>query len=537
MRNCESDAVECLTAQLQTFQFPLQSIGSFQPIGLGSEPRGISNLFSGLRTGHGFQFQRGGLAFDHNRERRLSDPHIILCMPIQDVGIQHALLPVPDPFHIEGMGSDLGERAAMGCHMHMPMPTRRGFMRLRGIRFPTSHCPQANHHHKAEDPCSLLFHAQTLEKHCPPVQRGLLRIDSSDALMNTARFQRPRLLLLLASLVLSLVPDAQSEQVAGRAPITSRSQWGKQAESIRSAMEGIMGPIRSKSAPCPLDMQVEETTDCDSFTRLRITYQVLPRHRVPAYLLVPKGLQGARATASGVLTLHQTHPEGQKVVVGLGKSPNDEYGVELAKRGYVCLAPPYPMLAQYWPSLKELGLESGTQLGILINRRGLDLLESLPYVKKRRFGCIGHSLGGHNGLFTAAMDSRIAVVVSSCGLDSFQDYYDGDPANWKPERGWCQTRYMPRLAAYQGRLDQLPFDFQDVIAAIAPRHVFISAPLGDSNFRWKSVDKVAASARKAFELFKASDHLVVLHPDGPHQFPPEIRQRAYQEIDRVLRAR
>src|SRR5438067_4436776 len=102
--------------------------------------------------------------------------------------------------------------------------------------------------------------------------------------------------------------------------------------------------------------------------------------------------------------------------------------------------------------------------------RGLDLLESLPFVKQGAFGAIGHSLGGHNSVFTAVFDERIKVVVSSCGLDSFTDYFGGNI------KGWTQERYMPRLTEYMSRVADVPFDFQELIGAIAPRHVFISAP-------------------------------------------------------------
>ena len=320
-------------------------------------------------------------------------------------------------------------------------------------------------------------------------------------------------------------------------PVTSRSQWAKRALAIRRALQEVMGPAPSGQDRCSLEMRTESETECEGFRRRLISYQVLPGHRVHAYLLIPNRVLQGEAKAPGILALHQTHPEGQKVVVGLGQSPDDEYGVELVRRGYVCLAPPYPMLANYWPDLQALGMESGTQLAVWINIRGLDLLESLPYVRKGRFGCIGHSLGGHNGLFTAALDTRISIVVSSCGLDSFKDYYGGNPDNWQPERGWCQTRYMPRLAAYRGRLDALPFDFGELVAVLAPRTVFLSAPIGDSNFRWQSVDRLATSAREVFALHRASEKLVVHHPDSPHRFPPEMREMAYQEIDRVLRRR
>ncbi|MBI1842159.1 MAG: alpha/beta hydrolase [Verrucomicrobia bacterium] len=317
----------------------------------------------------------------------------------------------------------------------------------------------------------------------------------------------------------------------------SWSGWNARKRDIRDAMQSIMGALPNPAKRCALETQIEEKVACEGYERWRISYQVVPGHRVPAYLLIPdRALKGSTKCA-GVLTLHQTHAEGQKVVVGLGKSPDDEYGVELARRGYVCLAPPYPMLANYWPSPRDLGFESGTMLGVWINIRGLDLLSSLPFVKRQGFGCIGHSLGGHNGMFTAAFDERISAVVSSCGLDSFRDYYDGDPSVWQPERGWCQTRYMPRLAAYRGRLADIPFDFAEVIACVAPRSVFISAPLGDANFRWRSVDRVGESARPVFALKRATGQLVIRHPDSPHRFPPAAREEAYRFLDAALQRR
>ena len=72
-----------------------------------------------------------------------------------------------------------------------------------------------------------------------------------------------------------------------------------------------------------------------------------------------------------------------------------------------------------------LGYESGTMKAIWDNIRAIDLLETLPYVKRGPVGAIGHSLGGHNSVYTAVFEPRIGVVVSSCGLDSYIDYKDG----------------------------------------------------------------------------------------------------------------
>jgi dienelactone hydrolase len=309
--------------------------------------------------------------------------------------------------------------------------------------------------------------------------------------------------------------------------VANLNDWPRRKTAILAAMQEVMGPLPGPEKRCPLHVQVQEEVDCGEYVRRFITYASEPNSRVPAYLLIPKSALNGQRQAPGILCLHQTHSAGQKVVVGLGDSPNDEYAVELVKQGYVCIAPAYPLLANYAPDLKALVYSSGTMKAIWDNMRALDLLELLPYVKKGKFGAIGHSLGGHNGVFTAAFDDRIKVVVSNCGLDSFRDYKDGDIT------GWTSERYMPRLRNYP--LDQIPFDFAEVIAAIAPRYCLIVAPKGDTNFKWDSVDRVAAVARPVYKLYHVPNHLLVEHPEAEHIFLPETRQRAYRLFDKVLK--
>jgi dienelactone hydrolase len=310
-------------------------------------------------------------------------------------------------------------------------------------------------------------------------------------------------------------------------PVRSTNDWQHRRATILRALQDVMGPLPGREKRGSLDVRVEEETDGGDFVRRCLTYAAEPGGRVPAYLLVPKRALNSTNRFPAVLALHQTHPLGQRVVVGLGQSTDDEYGVELVRRGYVVLAPAYPLLANYQPDLQKLGYESGTMKAIWDNMRGLDLLDSLPYVQHGCFGAIGHSLGGHNAIYTAVFDERIKVIVSSCGFDSYRDYKNGDIT------GWTSIRYMPKLKSFAP--DRYPFDFHELIAALAPRAVFVNAPLGDSNFKWRSVDAVASAAREIFALHGVPNNLRVEHPDCGHLFPKALREASYELLDAQLK--
>ncbi len=214
-------------------------------------------------------------------------------------------------------------------------------------------------------------------------------------------------------------------------PVTSVEDWLKRRAEIVRGMEAVMGKLPGAEKRCPLDPKVEEEVDCGKYVRRLVTYASEPGSRVPAYLLVPKDVLAGGKKAPAALCPHPTdNTVGHGTVVGLGKTANRAYAAELAERGYVCLAPSYPLLAKYQPDIKKLGWESGTLKAVWDNMRGLDYLGSLPFVEGKAFGTIGHSLGGHNSVYTAVFDDRLKVVVSSCGLDSFLDYYGGDEKNW-----------------------------------------------------------------------------------------------------------
>jgi len=310
----------------------------------------------------------------------------------------------------------------------------------------------------------------------------------------------------------------------GEHPVTTVEDWARRREHILANMQLVMGPMPGPERQVPLDVQVVEEERLERVTRKKITYASESGHRVPAYLLIPNELAGR---APAMLCLHGSSGARGRTA-GLGDD-YPRYTLELAERGYVTIAPDYPLFGDNQVDLAKLGYVSGTMKGIWDHMRAVDLLVSLPEVDPERIGCIGVSLGGHNSLFVSVFDPRIKAVVSSVGFDSFADYMGGNLT------GWCQTCYMPRIASVYGKDPaRLPFDFPEVLGALAPRPVYIHAPVGDTNFRVESVQRCVQAAAQVYGLFGAEANLVAVHPQGGHGFPPEAREESYRFLDAIL---
>ncbi len=286
-------------------------------------------------------------------------------------------------------------------------------------------------------------------------------------------------------------------------------------ERILDNMQLVMGPLPSGLQPS-LDLKTETEESAAGYARALVSYSPEPGDRVPAYLLTPTG---GKSPFPAAVCLHQTTAIGKSEPAGLGGKPNLHYAHELALRGFVCIAPAYPNFGGYKFDPYSHGYLSATMKGVWNHIRAIDLLQSLPAVDPARVAAIGHSLGGHNALFLAAFDIRVRAVVTSCGFTSFRRYKNGDLT------GWSHRGYMPRIATeYAKDPARMPFDFSDVLKAIAPRPVFVNAPLRDGNFDPQGVDESASGHR----------HVIVRHPDAAHDFPPAIREEAYSFLARAV---
>lgn len=312
-------------------------------------------------------------------------------------------------------------------------------------------------------------------------------------------------------------------------PVKTAKDWARRRADILAAMQEVMGPLPAASRKVPLAMNVAEEVKTDHYIRRKITFAVEQDDRLAAYLFLPAG-ESAKLPA--VLCLHPTERKlGKGVPAGLGGKPDRHYAVHLAERGYVTLAPDYVGSGDSAFDPYQHGYASATMKGIWNHQRCVDLLQSLPQVDPERIGVLGHSLGGHNSMFVAAFDERIKCIVSNCGFNSFAHYMQGDL------KGWSHEGYMPRIrTAYDCDPQKMPFDFTEVVAALAPRPFLASAPLRDHNFAVAGVKECIAAAQPVYKLLQAGGNLQANYPDCDHNFPDDVRKVAYEFLDQHLQA-
>src|SRR5437660_909215 len=105
----------------------------------------------------------------------------------------------------------------------------------------------------------------------------------------------------------------------------------------RAGLLRLLGTV-PVAAP-PLAAERVEHVDLGDVVREKVTYAVEPGERVPAFVFLPKA---GPARHPAVLCHHQhagQYEVGKDGPAGLGSTEDQHYALELARRGYVTLAP------------------------------------------------------------------------------------------------------------------------------------------------------------------------------------------------------
>jgi dienelactone hydrolase len=159
-------------------------------------------------------------------------------------------------------------------------------------------------------------------------------------------------------------------------------------------------------------------------------------------------------------------------------------------------------------------------------RAAIDALSALEEVDPSQIYLMGYALGGKVGLLTAAFDDRVKGLVSVCGFDPLR--LDTQDKGVEGIRHYSHLHgLLPRLGFFVGHEDRVPFDFDEVLALIAPTPVLLVAPTLDRYARIADVRREVETSQKVYDLLGHGDALQFETPEDINRFPHGTQEHAF----------
>ncbi|GHT22494.1 hypothetical protein AGMMS4957_12760 [Bacteroidia bacterium] len=188
----------------------------------------------------------------------------------------------------------------------------------------------------------------------------------------------------------------------------------------------------------------------------------------------------------------------------------------LTKAGYAVLAYDQSGFGTRWSEAEHFydRFPQWSRLGKMVEdlHHAVDALQTDTLVDARQISVFGYTLGGTLGIYAAALDNRIASVVSIAGFTPMRSD--------TPDKGMSgMTRYshlyglIPRAGLFAGHESQLPYDYDDLLALIAPRPVLIVQPQQDRDANPTDVRTAVKRAQSTYKLKQATGKLELQEPD------------------------
>lgn len=245
---------------------------------------------------------------------------------------------------------------------------------------------------------------------------------------------------------------------------------------------------------------------------------------------------GALETSPVVIALPETGKAGAREVFGLAGDPSLSYGQTFLKAGFVVVSPEVwingdePDASPDWNTEKFYQrYPQWSALGRMLedNRAVLDFISNTR-PKASCIAAVGHSLGGHNAIFLSAFDRRIDVTVSSAGFESIA-------TDTNAER-WARTSwfiYAPALRAVVSAPAPraVPFDFNDIIATIAPRSVLVLQGTDDPTWTHvKLLRNFLQGVEHTYQVHHAGERFRLAMFPGKHEFPEAEQKEALKFV-------
>lgn len=337
-------------------------------------------------------------------------------------------------------------------------------------------------------------------------------------------------------------------------------------EEGRAAVFEALGP-----RPAPVDPRPEvvDRRDMGEFIREKVIFSTTPEFRVPAYVHIPKGLNGR---APAIVDLHSHGGMfifGKEKVIdfGVNHPAMVEYhkanyegrptATALARRGYVVITiDAFPFgerrlmldedLGAGWDRarysvedvrrlnqkcrakestlVKSLAYAGRTWPGITAwdDIRTVDYLCTRPEVDPRRIGCIGVSFGGWRSLFLSGLDDRIAAGCVAGFMSTVK------PMIRKHMDTHSFVHFVPGL--------HRKLDLPDVVALRAPKPLLVLQCRRDGLFPLAGMEEAVAKITQIYSKAGAVERFTGRFYDVPHILDIAMQQDAFEWFDKRLEA-
>ena len=298
------------------------------------------------------------------------------------------------------------------------------------------------------------------------------------------------------------------------------NKYINQIENLRSEIASIIG-IPMPICNSDIKYTVLESVKEAGYTRQYITYDS-NADTVTAYLLIPDKTDN-QGKHPAILINHQHNREhhlGKSEVCGLAGNPLQAFGAELARNGFVVLAPdsicfeerrkdPHVEGFDFWQHFHEMcyGIITGNYLmkKVLTDAiNGISLLMGLSFVDKNRVGTLGHSYGGNTVLFLSALDERISFACASGNACTYEN-------RMKNGVGIEMASVIP---GFHGK-----YDIDDVVSCTAPRKLLIVSSEDDKYS--KDAPYIVEKARNSYAELHALESLYHKRYPGGHAMTEE----------------
>lgn len=308
-------------------------------------------------------------------------------------------------------------------------------------------------------------------------------------------------------------------------------------EAMRERVACCLGGPWPES--CDLRPVWRETMPRDGYRIESVTYETEPGEPVPAYLLIPDGVD-ATHPAPAVAVWHQHAGQyhiGKSEPAGLAGDPMHHTGVTLVRHGYVVLCPD----ALCFEERRDMQLDAaapgrherfafctyvvdGKSLAwksILDMRRAVDYLCSRPEVDAARLGCYGHSMGATHTWLVGPWEPRLRCFVANCCLPTYEAIHACKLLH-------CFPNFIPGLHAFG--------DTPDVVALIAPRPLHLNFGERDSGSPIQFVRQALSRIQAAYATAGSTENFTSYIERGSgHILSPEMERLVLETFARHLR--